>query len=115
MESAVTMSTKLQFRPAIPSDESYLFATWLRRGWFEKGSQTGLPRHVWFGLARARLKKMIAESPPTIAHLVDEPDVIVGWTIKDGKGQFVHVKRYFRDSELGVAEALTNQKEGVRP
>lgn len=97
----------IDFRPARPSDASFILATWLRGLRFGNSWYKLIDNEVYFKVYHAVLEALL--SKPTIsikvACLKDDPEVILGYSVYEGtRLHWVHVKLAWRN--IGIAKAL---------
>jgi DNA polymerase elongation subunit (family B) len=104
---------KIQIRPIVESDHAFIFATYLRNKWFDKGNKTTLKRSTWSKLQHKRIEDLMhsesAKNNFLVACLEEDPDVILGYAFTDGQTPFVYVKLPWRSEELGIASKLLKE------
>lgn len=97
-------------RAATQDDRPLIFATWLRS--YRHGSQ--FPRHIeersYFAAHHSIIETLLDRSIVSIAHPINDPDVILGWSVVEVVAplsvvvHFVYVKPAFR--RAGIARQL---------
>lgn len=106
-------NNKIVIRQANKDDEPFLFSTYLKHNWYDKRNTTLLPKLVWMGAQRRRLKKIFNDNKIKMACLSDDPDIIIGYGFidKDEK-PFVYVKMAWRDCPYKIEDLLSTTLKG---
>jgi hypothetical protein len=87
----------ITIRPASSRDEAFILATWLRS--FRHGSMFArrLTNDVFFTNHHPIATSILARSETLVAHLDDDPNVILGYLVTEGQVlHFAYVKKEFR-------------------
>lgn len=96
------MTAGLTTRAFEPTDESFIYSTWLRglyygNEWFRK-----IDKQSFFDKYRLVIQHLLATSTIKVICLEDAPDVIAGYVVYSGtKLHWVYVKKSWRGIGLG--------------
>lgn len=74
---------KVVVRESIPSDHAFIYATCLRSKWFNPSNDTVLKKDTFMRLTHKYLEDTLQTIPAQIACLREDPDVILGYRLKD--------------------------------
>src|ERR1700678_1249437 len=97
---------KITIRKALPTDHPFIFATYLRNRWFDKGQKTTLKRSTWSSLQHRRIEQVLTLGSVYVACLAEDPDTILGYSFIDSGVPFAYVKLDWRSPGLAIAEKL---------
>lgn len=100
---------KILIRKYDSKDCAFIFATYLRNRWFDKGNMTTLKRATWSNLQHSRIEKLLEEQTVLVACLDEDPDTILGYTFLDGNTPFCYVKLSFRGEGFNVQDKLLKE------
>lgn len=103
------MKQLIKFREHLPTDEPFLFSTYLKNNWYRQESSTMLPKKVWMWAQHKRLEKILKNQIITIACLSEDPDVILGYSFWDDKEPFTYIKLAWRNEKLDLKTQLTER------
>lgn len=105
-ESPIARGDLITFRAGIPGDEHYIMDTWLTgvrysNDWFKAISKETFKRNY-----TRIIKELLEYSTVRIACLIDDPDVILGFSVMQGPIiHWVNVKEKWRG--IGLMRELT--------
>lgn len=100
----------MAFRPKVPEDEAFIYATWLRGLRYGNDTFKHIDAEAYFTIYQQVIKAVLA-SPRTkvnIACLKEDPSVILGYSVTSpGRLDWVHVKSAWR--RIGIMSALITE------
>lgn len=100
---------KILTRPIIDADHNFVYATYLRNRWFDKNNLTTLRRKTWSVLQHKRLEDIMRKKLVVIACLDEDPDVIVGYALRDQDKLYCYIKLSFRNPNFHIEEKLLKE------
>lgn len=103
------MKQLITFRNHLPTDESFLFSTYLKNNWYRNEPSTMLPKKVWMWAQHRRLEKVLKDQTITIACMTEDPDIIFGYGFWDDNKPFVYIKKAWRSEKLNLQHEITER------
>jgi len=100
---------RIIFRHNVPSDDNFIFATYLRNRWFDKSNNTTLKRATWSSLQHKRLERFLNEQKIVVACLDEDNDTICGYAFNDDNSPYVYIKLGFRSDGFDLKNKLLKQ------
>lgn len=101
---------QIVIRPSTESDHNFIFATFIRNRWFDKGNVTTLKRATWSAMQHKRLEGIMTHPEMIkVACLDNDPDTIVGYALWDGREPFAYVKLAWREVNPSVKDRLIKE------
>ena len=98
---------RIVIRPATESDHNFIYATYIRNRWFDKGNVTTLKRSTWSAMQHKRLEGILTGT--LIACLDEDPDTIVGYALWDGRTPYSYIKRDWRQVNPPIKDQLIKE------
>lgn len=101
---------RIVIRPVTDSDHNFIYATYIRNRWFDKGNVTTLKRSTWSAMQHKRLEGLLGtQGSCVIACLDEDSDTIVGYSFWDGRTPFTYIKLSWRQLNPSVKEQLLKE------
>lgn len=105
------------FRQFQPSDESFLFSSWLR-SYRDSPVMAGVPNTVYYAKMHGAIERVLKSATVLVACAEDDPEQIFGYVVyAPGVIYFAYVKHSLRGFKIGTAlesAALVNQTAPIK-
>ena len=89
------------------SDDGFIYTSWIRSIWGAEKRLSEFPSPDFYQQNARRIKAIMKDSIIKVAHFVDSPVLIIGYSVMHGEHlHFVYVKIDYRNS--GIGKLLTS-------
>lgn len=95
----------ISFREKVPTDEAFIYATWLKG--YQGGAQwfRMIPRKIFQDHYRRIIEKLLQRSLTRVACLKEDTDVIIGYSVSEqDRVHWIYIKENWR--KIGIAKDL---------
>lgn len=97
-----TLNSLIKIRAGLESDQSLIFASFLRGLYYDNKFYNMIPKDDFMATYKEAIKALLTKCEIRVACLVDDPDVIVGYSlVSPASLHWVYVKKPWRKQGIG--------------